>query len=281
MRSEFKWAAESCAASFLEICPDAMLSDVWVGHLGFYVEYTLPFTPTEEMFKVLEQRMREKLKGPRGTHVMSAKNLIEYYKAKKQIRLARRVDRSLPELPVLTLDGHVAPLEGAIDIDVPIKELYLENRPNCIFGMAFGTKEELKAFQKAKRAPTEELYHVEGEDLYWLPKGIALRKEVERWIETYIKDLGYEEVDFSGDIAWYGKQKVFTILEEEIPSRYECGLLDYPIQKVYFIANSDLQVFNAWDKVVPLILEEVSAGVKIWSDQMVDALVQKREYTIY
>ena len=298
MRSVWNLAAELFAASFLEICPDVIFSDIWVGRRGFYVEYTLAFPVEDEILRRIEERMKEKIRDKVfcGVFAMSAKNIIEYLKQIKQYRLAREIDRSQPELPVLKIGEYLGVLEEEIEPDLSkVKAIFLERREGLIYGAAFETKEELKEFRKIKEPSFEGVLEIVGEDLYWLPEGVAFRKRLEGRIEKFLQDQGFKEVEFSGNIDWYGEKKVFTTLEEELPSRFECGLLDYPLQKIFYIANSPLQMFNDFGKIVPLIFEPVEgglvcndwvviseegSGIKIWIDRLAAMLVEKRDFLV-
>lgn len=313
MKSNWKLAAELFAASFLEICPEALLSDIWVGQLGFYVHYTLSFPLSDLFLKRIEERMREKIRASVscGVFEMSTKNIVECFKQMKQYRLAREIDRSAFERSVLKIGDYIGLLDEEIDPDLKqIGAIDLEVRDGFVYGVAFQTKDELKEFRKRLKegvksdhvviGKEEELFEIENEEVYWLPEGTAFRKRVEKRVENYLIEKGFREVEFSGNIAWYGDKKVFTTLEEEGESRFECGLKDYPLQKIFYVANSSLQLFQDFDRIATLVFEfqedcigckdlygsfwqivwQEEAGVKISIDRLAAMLVEKRDFIV-
>ena len=316
MESSWKLAAEVFAASFLEVCPDAVLSDIRVGRLGFYVDYTLPFQLTDQFLKLIEERMREKIRTKIycGVFEMSTKNVVECLKEMKQFRLARELDRSRPSRNVIKIGEYVGVLEDEIEPDLEkIGAIGLEVRDGTIYGVAFQEKEELKNFRKALKlaeiddhlviGKNQGLFEMEEGDVYWLPKGVHFRKAIEKKIETFLLEKGYEEVEFSGNIDWYdnkGLNKVFTTLEEEIQTLSECGLKDSLLQKIYYVSNSFLQLFEDFDKIISLnfefqdgaiifrdfygcawdIIWEDGSGLKISVERLAAMLVEKRDFLV-
>lgn len=316
MRSDWKLAAELFAASFLEICPEVIFSDIWVGHLGFYVDYSISFPLTDEYLKLIEERMREKIRDQPfcGVFEMSTRNIIECLKEMKQFRLARDLDRSRTARNVLKIGEYLGVLEEEIDPDLKqLGAIGLERRGNTIYGMAFKTKDELKQYRKALKegekrdhlliGKEEGLFEIDNEEVYWFPKGVEFRKRLEREIEKFLYANSYQEVEFSGNIDWYkskGLTKIFTTLEEEEESRFECGLKDHSLQKIFYVANSSLQMFEDFGKIISLIFEFQEAtiickdfygtfwdviwqeddGVKISIDRLAAMLVEKRDFLV-
>ncbi len=316
MKSRLELAANLFAASFLEVCPEVVFSGIWVGHLGFYIDYTLPFSLTDQFLKIIEERMREKIRtmAPSGVFEMSTRNIVECLKEMKQYKLAREIDRSRASRNVIKIGGYVGVLEEEIDPDLSqIGAISLEKKGSLVYGIAFKEKEELKKFRKAlKEAEKEDhliigieegLFQKEDEDIYWLPKGVSFRKRIEKKIEDFLTQNGYQEVEFSGSIDWYQKKglnKIFTTLEEECETKFECGLKDQALQKVYYVANSSLQMFQDFDRIISLIFEfqdaqivckdfygidwevmsEEEGGVKISIDRIAAMLVEKRDFLV-
>jgi threonyl-tRNA synthetase len=316
MKSRLELAANLFAASFLEVCPEVVFTAIWTGHLGFYVDYTLPFPMTDEFLKIIEERMREKIKKRESSQIfeMSSRNIVECLKEMKQFKLARELDRSRPSRNIIKIGSYVGVLEDEIDPDLSqIGAIGLEKRGSLVYGVAFEEKEDLKKFRRALKeaekddhlviGDQERFFEKEGEDIYWLPEGVKFRKRIEKKIESFLKELGYEEVEFSGNIEWYEKKgltKIFTTLEEESDTTFECGLKDQALQKVYYVANSSLQMFQDFAKIISLIFEfqdtqivckdfygidwgvisQEESGVKISVDRIAAMLVEKRDFLV-
>jgi len=296
MQPVWRMAAELFAASFLEICPEVIFSDIWVGRKGFYLECTLPVN--DELFRRIEERMKEKIRAGISPRVftMSTKNVIEYLKTIKQYKLARAIDRSEPEVEIIKIGEYLGVLKGPIDTDLTkIGAIHLERRNDGVYGITFPTKEELKEFRKQKPQSHNDLFVLSDEEIYWTPEGTKFRKKIEEKITNYLQEKKFEEVEFSGDIGWYGEKKVFTILEEEVDSRLECGPADHPLQKIFFCANSSLQMFEDFSRIMPflfekeedrftvdgwIILSQEGSGVKIWIDRLSGILVEKRDFIL-
>jgi len=316
METCWKLAAELFAASFLEVCPEVALAGIRVGHLGFYIDYTLPFPLTNDFLKIIEERMREKIRDNVSSAVyeMSTKNVIECLKEMKQLRLARDMDRTEPARNVIKIGGYIGVLDEEIDPDLKqIGATFLELREGSVYGVAFESKDDLKQFRKALKSaetndhqiigPVEGLFQFSENEVYWLPKGVAFRKRIEEKIEGFLLESGYQEVEFSGNIDWYqskGLIKIFTTLEEEVESNFECGLKDQPLQKIYFVPSSSLQFFEEFDKIISLNFEfqegaiicqdfygtfwdviwQEEGGLKISIDRLAAMLVEKRDFLV-
>ena len=316
MRSCWKLAAELFAASFLELCPEVIFSGIRVGHLGFYVDYSLSFQITDDFLKLIEERMREKIRKNTycGVFEMSTKNIVECLKGMKQFRLAKDLDRSVGSYNVLKIGEYLGVLDEEIDPDLKqIGAIGLESRGGTIFGVAFDSKVELKQYRKAQKEGEkgdhvviglqEDLFEVDGEEVYWFPKGVLFRKRIESALENFLITNSFQEVEFSGNIDWYsskGLTKIFTTLEEEQESMFECGLKDQSLQKIFYCANSSLQMFEDFDKIISLIFEfqddtiickdfygtswdiiwQEDGGVKISIDRLAAMLVEKRDFLV-
>src|SRR3990167_8517232 len=216
MQPVWRLAAELFAASFLEICPEVVFSDIWVGRKGFYLKCTLP--ANDELFRRIEERMKEKIRDKvfTGHFSMSTKNVIEYLKTIKQYKLARNIDRSQPEVEIVKIGEYLGVVDGPVDLDLSkISAIHLERREDGVYGISFQKKEELKEFRKQTSKSHEKIFLMAGEEIYWTPEGTRFRKQIEEQIIHYLQEKGFAEVEFSGSIDWYGENKVFTTLEEE------------------------------------------------------------------
>jgi hypothetical protein len=316
MHSNWKLTAHLFAASFIEVCPDVVLQDIWAGHFGFYINYSLSFPLTDEFMKIIEERMREKIRSNSFSAVfeMSTRNVIECLKGMKQFTLARNLDRSEPGYFIVKIGEYIGVIDEEIDPNLKkIGNLFFERGAGTIHGIEFSDKDELKRFRKALKerekndhvaiGAAENFFKVDESDVYWLPKGVAFRKRLEKKIEDFLQAAGYEEVEFSGTIEWYRKKgltKIFTTLEDEEESRYECGLKDHSLQKIYYVADSSLQFFENFDKIISLNFEfqdsaiqcadiygifwkviwQEGTGIKISIDRIAAMLVEKRDFLV-
>jgi hypothetical protein len=316
MKTDLTLAAELFAASFLELCPEVNFSSIRVGKLGFYIDYTLPFQIKDDFLRLIEERMREKIRNHiyAGIFEMSTKNVIECLKELKQYQLAKSIDRSYPSYLVIKIGNYLGIVDEEFEIDFSrLGALFLQVRGSSIFGVSFETKDALKEYKKLLKDKTlknhieigkeEALFEMEESEIYWLPKGLEFRKKIESRIVQFLIDKGFCEVDFTGNIVWYkdrGLKKIFTTLEEEEDTYNECGLKDQSLQKIVYVTTSSLQLFEDFGKIMPLIFEsqrgklvcrdfykipwdiiwQEGDGVKISIDRIAAMLVEKRDFLV-
>ncbi len=266
--------------------------------------------------KIIEERMREKIRKKTFSAVfeMSTRNVVECLKGMKQFTLAKNLDRSEPSYFIIKIGEYIGVVDEEIEADLEkTGNLFFEVEKGLIHGIEFDDKDQLKKFRKALKeresndhvaiGAAQNFFKVEGGDVYWLPKGVQFRKNIEKRIEDFLIGAGFQEVEFSGEIDWYrnrGLTKIFTTLEEEEVSRYECGLKDQPLQKIYFLTDSSLQFFENFDKIISLNFEfqdsaisccdiygifwkviwQEEAGIKISIDRIAAMLVEKRDFLV-
>ena len=316
MKPDLILAAELFAASFLELCPEVSFSSIRVGKLGFYIDYKLPFELKDDFLKLIEDRMREKIRKNvyAGIFEMSTKNVAECLKELKQYQLAKSLDRSYSSYLVLKIDNYLGVIDEEFEIDFSkLGALFLEIRGESIFGISFETKDALKEYKKNLKDKTFKnhvevakeigLFDQHEDEIYWLPKGLEFRKRIEERLVNFLNEKGFAEVDFTGNIVWYkdhGFKKIFTIMEDEEDTYNECGLKDLGLQKIFYVTTSSLQLFEDFGKIMPLIFESQGKslvvrdfykipwdiiwkegdGVKISIDRIAAMLVEKRDFLV-
>ncbi len=216
-------AAHLLAEAMVELMPEAELGIGPPIDTGFYYDFRLPRSLTQDDLAWLEERMRKSIKGRHKFEMASLTKAEAQEKWKDQyfkLDLLKDLDEGAvtqcthANFTDLCRGGHVGYTN-----EIPAFKLMSiagaywrgsEKNPMLqrVYGALFETKDELAAYEQAledakrrdhRRIGREmELFALYEEigpgHVIWLPDGATIRRELSRWIEDVEIDRGYQHV---------------------------------------------------------------------------------------
>lgn len=200
--------AEVLAYTFSQLFPEALLVDCEITETGFYYDFSMKQTLTDEVIPLLEERMRCCIKEgvEIGCMEMMRENAVSYFSHLKQPYLVEQLQESREKIVRVVKIGEfvdlcpIEPLSNTNEIGA-FKILHFElskvrRLPVLrIHGTAFPDKMALKKFLKRLDALKGCDHQILGKEMQlfeavdetspgcwlWLPKGTLLRNLLQKW----------------------------------------------------------------------------------------------------
>lgn len=216
-------AAHVLAEAMVELMPEAELGIGPPIDTGFYYDFRLPRSLTQDDLGWLEERMKKSIKGRHKFEMASLTKSEAQEKWKDQffkLDLLKDLDEGAvtqcthANFTDLCRGGHVGYTN-----EIPAFKLMSiagaywrgsEKNPMLqrVYGALFETKEELAAYEQALEDAKRRDHRRIGRDMelfalyeeigpghvIWLPDGATIRRELSRWIEDLEIERGYQHV---------------------------------------------------------------------------------------
>ncbi|SFF39940.1 threonyl-tRNA synthetase [Fontimonas thermophila] len=252
-------AAHVLAQAVQELFPGTQITFGPATETGFYYDFARDTPFTEADLEKIEQRMREIVKRdlPIRREIWPRERVIEYFRAQGESFKAEWVTEGIaPEEPIsiyrqgdtwldMCLGPHLPStgrLGNAFKLTKVSGAYWRGDASNAqlqrIYGVAFATEDELKAYLKMVEEAEKRdhrklgkqlgLFHIQEEavgQVFWHPKGYTIYRLLEDYIRNKIAQHGYVEVktpllmdrklwETSGHWEWY-RQNMFVAEVDE------------------------------------------------------------------
>lgn len=233
--------AELFASSLLEIIPNTRFYEITGKRLGFICEFSTPFPLSLDYIKIVEERMREKIKQGSGAvriFEMTSKNAVEFLKSRKQLMRAKKIVRTEPLVTMIQMGEYVNCLDRDVDTDLSkIGAFFLEfegqENFSKIRGFCFSDKSAMKEYNQRKRVALDHLkigqekgFFEIDEGITWLHEGLQVRDAVTAVLSILLTQSGFQRVHIPLSHEHSLGNKNFEIVEREGELEGEFGLKD-------------------------------------------------------
>lgn len=216
-------AAKILAAALCMRCPSAQILEAREESYGFCVECYSSEVCSEALFPFLEEGMHELLSQKEiQTFEMVSSNAVDFLRFHHQKRRAQALKQwSYGLVHTIKIGNYVDFLESELDVHKALEELktfkliqlssLVEKGPSGeeriryrIKGVSSSQtrllKEMVKQIKEANKSSHRQANHllVEiGEDVLWLPQGLAHKRQLTQLISHSLKKEGYQEIESS------------------------------------------------------------------------------------
>lgn len=233
-------ALQLFAASLLEVCPKTILIQMSVGRTSFTCDFVLPFTLTEDHIRLIEERVRAKIKEGVQADIweMVSSNAKELLIHSGQTIRAQQIDLESQFANVIRMHPFANFYEGEIETDLSTVGLfslkfngavgrYSEKKIDAdiqrVEGFAFPDKKAFNEFKRLRKdyRRVDHRQHKLFEDGFATPRAMRLLNGLEKHWRGKLE--GFEEVqtpECSGyeRFCQMGSKQFLEIWEDPIES---------------------------------------------------------------
>jgi len=235
-------ATELFAASLLEIIPNARFYETKATKLGFLCEVSTPFPISRDYMRMVEEKMKEKIKNSLEYRVfeMTGKNAADFLKAKKQSIRSRKIRNDRGLVSMIQGGEYLNYLTNDVDTDLSkiaffyFDEIEKKENMSLIRGYCFADKDEMKNFKRRRKIALDHLnigvqkeyIKVEDEKIVWLEKGLVFREKIITEIVDFLQKKGFQRIHRPLVVHESIEKEKFEIVEVEGEFEGEFGLKD-------------------------------------------------------